>query len=259
MPKNPLDTSFETIRGFLHGQQWNSNGCNEIDRNEPKDSNPLQDFFDARQEGRGIWKWLHYFDIYHRHFQKFVGRKVHVVEIGIYSGGSLDMWKNYFGEKCHLYGIDIARGCKQYEDSQTKIFIGDQGDRKFWQEFKQQVPHIDILIDDGGHQTEQQIVTLEEMLPHIRPGGVYLCEDVTGDTNGFSAYINGLAMNLNGAVPGTWKKSPNGETKAQRTPFQQEIESIHLYPFVSVIEKLRTPVDYLAAEKHGTEWKPYPE
>src|SRR5438067_13766465 len=54
-------------------------------------ANPLRQFFDARSEGRGIWKWLHYFDIYDRHFSRFRGEAVHVLEIGVYSGGSLEM------------------------------------------------------------------------------------------------------------------------------------------------------------------------
>jgi hypothetical protein len=58
-----------------------------------------------------------------------------------------------------------------------KIFIGDEEDRKFWRRFKAEVPAVDIVIDDGGHQTQQQVVTLEELLPHLRPGGVYICED----------------------------------------------------------------------------------
>jgi hypothetical protein len=47
----------------------------------------------------------------------------------------------------------------------TSIHIGDQGDREFWRAFRERVPPVDVLIDDGGHQPEQQIVTLEEMLP----------------------------------------------------------------------------------------------
>ena len=31
------------------------------------ESNPLLDYFNRHQEGPGLWKWLHYFDIYHRH------------------------------------------------------------------------------------------------------------------------------------------------------------------------------------------------
>ena len=57
-------------------------------------------------------------------------------------------------------------------DERTKIFIGDQADRSFWAEVRQTAPLIDIVIDDGGHLPEQQLVTLEELLPHVRPGGV---------------------------------------------------------------------------------------
>src|SRR5262245_46705450 len=60
------------------------------------DGNPLRAFFDARTEGRGIWKWNHYFDVYHRHFERFRGQEVHILEVGIYSGGSLEMWHDYF-------------------------------------------------------------------------------------------------------------------------------------------------------------------
>jgi len=39
--------------------------------------NPLQAHFDSIKEGPGIWKWEHYFDIYHRHLNKFVNKKVY--------------------------------------------------------------------------------------------------------------------------------------------------------------------------------------
>src|SRR5579864_8038519 len=154
---------------------------------EPKNvevkPNPLREFFDSHQEGRGIWKWNHYFDIYHQHFSRFRGRNVRVLEIGIYSGGSLEMWRDYFGSGCQIYGVDIEPACKAYERDSVKVFIGDQGDRNFWKKFKQEVPAVDIVIDDGGHLTEQQIITFEELLPHLQPNGIYLCEDLHGALN----------------------------------------------------------------------------
>src|SRR5450432_1099775 len=69
--------------------------------------NPLQSYFDGITEGPGVWKWRHYFEIYHRHLHKFVGRDVTVVEVGVYSGGSLPMWRNYFGNGCRIHGVDI--------------------------------------------------------------------------------------------------------------------------------------------------------
>jgi hypothetical protein len=71
------------------------------------DENPIRTYFDAHRQGPGIWKWDHYFDVYHRHFSKFRGRKVTVLEIGIYSGGSLLMWRDYFDADCTIYGVDL--------------------------------------------------------------------------------------------------------------------------------------------------------
>jgi hypothetical protein len=138
-------------------------------------SNPLLDYFNAHTEGPGLWKWLHYFDIYHRHFQRFVGQKINIVEIGIYSGGSLGMWRSYFGPQSHIYGIDVEPACISYQTEGIDVLIGDQADRNFWKEFRKKVPEIHVLIDDGGHSAEQQCVTLEEMLPHIQPGGGSIC------------------------------------------------------------------------------------
>jgi SAM-dependent methyltransferase len=208
---------------------------------------PWLQYFDSHQSGKGIWKWRHYFEIYHRHFAKFAGREVHIVEIGVFSGGSLDMWKACFGPRCHVYGVDIEPACKNYEGDRVRIFIGDQADRKFWKSFREQVPVLDILVDDGGHVPEQQIITLEEILPHLRPGGVYLCEDVSWVHHRFAAFVAGLAHNLN-----AWTGEP-GYTLG----FQSQIHSIHQYPFVTVIEKCEHPKDRLIAERHGTQWQPW--
>lgn len=90
-------------------------------------SNPLRVYFDSIKEGPGVWKWVHYFEPYHRHLSKFVGHPVTVVEIGVYSGGSMPMWRNYFGTGCHIHGVDIQPECKLYEDAHTSIHIGEPG------------------------------------------------------------------------------------------------------------------------------------
>ena len=79
------------------------------------EDNPLERYFKSHKIGRGIWKWNHYFKIYDRHLRKFRGRSVNILEIGIYSGGSLDMWQSYFGEGATIYGVDIEPSCKAYE------------------------------------------------------------------------------------------------------------------------------------------------
>jgi SAM-dependent methyltransferase len=222
----------------------------QVSEGPPEAPNPILSYFDAHRKGPGIWKWMHYFDIYHRHFSKFIGREVHVLEVGIYSGGSLSMWREYFGKGCHVYGVDIEEACMAYEDVGIKMFIGDQADRSFWTRVKNAVPTIDILIDDGGHLPEQQRITLEEMLPYIAPGGVYLCEDIHGVFNHFAAYVQGLASGLNLCET----REETSGLACTLSNFQAAISSIHLYPFVAVIEKRERSLSQLMSSKHGTQW-----
>lgn len=243
-----------SIQGYKFSEKWNLNtatfkSSSPVNCNLQEAPNPLRSYFDKNITGRGIWKWRHYFDIYHEHFKKYIGQEVHILEIGVYSGGSLRMWKDYFGDKCHIYGLDIEEACKVYEEDNIKIIIGDQSDRDFWKQFKKDYPVIDIVIDDGSHYSEHQIITLEEMLPHIRSGGVYVCEDVHRHLNRFNFYVNGLSLNLHNF---------DGEPQEIRTtPFQSSIRSIHQYPFVTVINKTPQLVEKLVAPKHGTEWQPF--
>ncbi|HEY6198478.1 MAG TPA: class I SAM-dependent methyltransferase [Candidatus Binatia bacterium] len=218
-------------------------------RREP---NRLERFFDAKR-GRGIQKWRHYFEIYDRHFQKFVGREVHIVEVGVASGGSMDMWRDYFGGRCHVYGIDVNPACKQFEREDIQVFIGDQGSREFWRRFRPKVPVVDIFLDDGSHKAEHQIVALEEMLPHLSSEGVYLCEDIEKRDhrpNDFLSYLFALDNELHQLrfAPGDASSYLTGEVNA----LQSCIRSICFYPFVAVIEK--QPTDILRSDKRGGDW-----
>ena len=139
--------------------------------------NDLEDFF-RKHEGRLIHKWMHYFEIYDRHFSRFRGKPVNIVEFGVSQGGSMQMWRDYFGPQARIYGVDINPNCKQFEEDGVQIYIGDQGDRTFLSQLAASLPSIDILIDDGGHTMQQQICTFEELFPKVQPHGVYLCEDL---------------------------------------------------------------------------------
>lgn len=214
------------------------------DPDSTSQSGALEAYFDDHTEGAGIWKWRHYFPIYERHFAKFVGREVHVVEIGIFSGGSLGMWRHYFGPRSCVYGVDIEPDCRGYEADGIRVFVGDQADPTFWRSFREEVPVVDVIIDDGGHEAHQQIGTLEGLLPHLQPGGVYMCEDVHGRFHAFHAYIDGLCRPLN-------------EVGGPAAPIHQHIESVHRYPLATVIEKPGLPVPAFEAPRHGTHWQPF--
>jgi cephalosporin hydroxylase len=139
--------------------------------------NPLEAYFRANQ-GRLIHKWMHYFDIYDRHFSPYRGREVNVVEFGVSHGGSLQMWRNYFGRRARITGVDIDLRCARLTGDRINVVIGDQENREFLKELADQVGEIDVVIEDGGHAMGQQIATFEELWPRVRDGGVFLIEDL---------------------------------------------------------------------------------
>jgi hypothetical protein len=266
--------SYRKIRPSAYDwrQQWRQDGSafiSQMDVIVPDSSglesldpqSPLEAFFEARLEGPGIWKWRHYFDVYHRHLNKFRGRKdLVVLEIGIYSGGSLDMWRSYFGSEAQIFGLDIEPACCSYERPGTRVLIGDQADRDFWQRVLSNgsLPAPDIVIDDGGHTPEQQRVTLEQLLPRMRPGGVYICEDIHGSENQFAAFVSGLADNLNGTQGMVADlEDPKRRFVVPANPLQASTHSIHLYPYMVIIERRDDKLSELTCPKNGTQWEPF--
>jgi hypothetical protein len=201
--------------------------------------NDLERFF-AEHKGGKIHKWMHYFEIYDRHFARFRGTDVHVLEIGVAHGGSLQMWKQYFGPQAHVYGVDVEPSVKRLEEPQVQIFVGDQSNAAFLKSIAAEIPRIDILIDDGGHTMRQQEVTFETLFPYVSADGVYLCEDLHtsywGDFGGgykrdgtFIELSKGLVDQLN-----AWhSRSP----KLAVSDFTRTAHSLHFYDSVLVIEK----------------------
>jgi hypothetical protein len=214
----------------------------------PSDTtNPLEEYFDAVTEGPGIWKWRHYFDVYHRHLAKFIDREVHVVEIGVYSGGSLPMWRRYFGHRSQIYGVDVAPECRAHEQEGVRVFIGDQGSPAFWREFRRDVPRIDVVIDDGSHEAADQIASLRCLLPHMANGGVYICEDILGPSQQFNSFLDGISRSLSEVGDGC---------SIVPRPWHEHIASVHRYPQIAAIERPDGPVPRFESVRHGTSWEP---
>lgn len=129
-----------------------------------------------------------YFDVYDHLFEKYRGLPIVFVEVGVLGGGSLHMWREFFGPQARIIGIDVSEEAKALERDGFEIFVGSQNDHEFWQSFIDNVGHVDILLDDGGHTYEQQIVTTEMMIENICDGGLLVVEDThTSYQKGFGA------------------------------------------------------------------------
>jgi cephalosporin hydroxylase len=160
------------IRDLLRGARSVSGGQNDKQRD-----NPFIEYLESNSDGRMVHKLRHYFDIYHRHFAGFRGQPLTMMEIGVFNGGSLRMWRDYFGPQATIVGVDINPECKQFSEPGIDIVIGDQADRVFLRSLADRYPDLAVLVDDGGHRMHQQIATFEELYPRMRSDGVYLCED----------------------------------------------------------------------------------
>ena len=187
-----------------------------------------------------IHKWDHYFEIYDRHLKKYKNKDIVLLEVGVSRGGSLQMWSDYFGKGSKFFGIDIDPRCKEFENENTKIFIGSQSDRKFLNYVKENIPHVDILIDDGGHHMNQQIILFEELFGSVKKNGVYLCEDTHSSywlvfgggykrRGTFIEYSKNFIDMLNGFH--------SEQSKYKINNFTKSVNSIHYYDSVLVIEK----------------------
>jgi cephalosporin hydroxylase len=137
----------------------------------------LIDYFLSNKERNGMHKPMAYFEIYEKHFSKFKNKKIKILEIGIENGGSLAMWKQYFGKGTEVVGIDINSKCKKFEEEGIKIYIGDQANEIFLAHVIGMEGGFDIVIDDGGHLMTQQITSFNILYESVRDSGVYLCED----------------------------------------------------------------------------------
>jgi hypothetical protein len=201
--------------------------------------NQLRNYFE-QNENRLINKFNHYFDIYEKHFNKYKNKKITIVEIGVFQGGSLQMWRNYFGNEAIIWGIDIDPNCKSLEENNNHILIGSQEDPKFLESIIEKIGPIDILIDDGGHTQNQQIVSLEILLKYIKDDGIYLCEDV------HTSYMNvyGGGYKRNGSFI-EYSKNLIDKLNAYHSEepslvvdqFTKTVNSMHFYDSIVVIEK----------------------
>lgn len=190
-------------------------------------------------KNRVIHKWTHYFPIYEAHFSQYINKSIVVIEIGCGNGGSLQMWKRYFGPYAKIVGIDIDSKCKHYEEDQIEIRIGDQNNPKFLESVIDEFGTPDIILDDGSHVMEHIETSFNVLYPKLAKNGVYLVEDL------HTAYWPEWGGGLNRA--GTFiqtAKSLVDDLNAEHTKgdlkvseFTKNTISIHFYDSVVVFQK----------------------
>lgn len=144
--------------------------------------------------GSGWEGWVHnYTPFYEAVLASIRTSARNVLEIGVFHGASLKMWRDYF-PNATIQGLDNWEGydgeghlLQKPEDLGERIVLidGDQANRDDLLRLEElQAQLFDMICDDGGHTMEQQQVSLGYLFPLVRPGGYYIVEDLHTSTMG---------------------------------------------------------------------------
>ncbi len=200
--------------------------------------NPLFARFAANKAGRPFDKWVHYFEIYQRTLQPFVGTAPRVLEIGVFHGGGLEQLRFFLGPDAHLVGIDVDPAAQAACRGRFPVEIGDQGDPAFLAKVVADHGPFDVIIDDGGHTMTQQIGSLEHLFGSLASGGRYMVEDT--HTSYWSDYQDGDRTFIE------WVKDRLDDINAYHHSRERglpiwatEVLGIHVYDSVVVLDKGR--------------------
>jgi hypothetical protein len=137
----------------------------------------MEEIFFSNQ-GRMALKWIHYLPVYDRVLAPFRGKPVTMLEIGVAHGGSMEMWRSYFGSEATIFGIDLNPQCATVADPPSQVRIGSQADPDFLRRVVTEMGAPDLILDDGSHIATHQRVSFETLWPLLKAGGLYMIEDI---------------------------------------------------------------------------------
>lgn len=143
-----------------------------------------------------------YGEVYDKYFPDDESRLqvTDVLEIGIANGGSLQAFSEYF-PRSNILGVDINPDF-QISDERIWSLCGDQSDPKFLQIVGEQFGPFDIIVDDGSHRPQDQLLSLLYLWEYLRPCGHYFIEDII-TTIGITGFAPNNIVDLMRLLPGT--------------------------------------------------------
>ncbi len=119
---------------------------------------------------------------YTKHYEKFFSNirlnVESVLEVGIGSGASLRMWRDYF-PAAMIYGVDMNANSDM--GARIQCHECEQTDCVGLRE-KLQHNKLEIIIDDASHDQEKTMKTLDCLWPILESKGWYVIEDMCNDS-----------------------------------------------------------------------------
>jgi len=127
---------------------------------------------------KGVGESTHYYTIvYNRIMEPYRNKAKGILELGVGSGDSLRMWKQYFSHAM-IYGIDNNKNYK-FSEHRIKVFIGNQEDTSFLLSVCNGIKSkFDFIIDDASHAPQKILQSYRFLITYLKIGGYYFIEDI---------------------------------------------------------------------------------
>lgn len=124
-----------------------------------------------------------YVEVYEEILAPYRETAKNILEIGLLSGASLRMWEQYFsgtvyGIDCDLKPIGGRYDLQPIIDEGThNISIFDATDSSQWCSYFYRMK-FDVIIEDAGHEVNQQLQIYNAAQSFLSPNGIYIIEDI---------------------------------------------------------------------------------
>ena len=132
-----------------------------------------------------------YLDKYEFFLDKFRDDEFTLLELGVFWGGSLRMWKKFF-PKAQIIGVDLLEDCQNFTESRIRIETLDLSKIENLESLKKYQPRI--IIDDASHFWSHQIKAMSVLFSCLPSGGIYIIEDME---TSFRLFIESMFENRN--------------------------------------------------------------
>lgn len=166
-----------------------------------------------------------------------------LLEIGVYGGASLRMWRDWLGEDALIVGVDINPTPSTlpahvfHVDATSPAVVEMVTDPDVTDGY-------DFIIDDGSHMSPDVIASFQLLWPLVKPGGFYIIEDL------HVSYHRDWKGNPNPDLPGPGGSTTSmqflreladdvhyGHAGAGPDKFTIAVQSIAFHPGLAIIEK----------------------
>lgn len=116
-------------------------------------------------------------------FKHLKNEQLTLAEIGIFKGASLLMWRDYFPQ-AEIHGYEYSKSFinhfkENFSSERINLYeIDVTRDASIRSSFKAAGLLYDIIIDDSTHQMDDQIRIIQNVYPFLKPGGIFIVEDI---------------------------------------------------------------------------------